>query len=542
MSPLYLYNGQLLIENGALASSIDCCCSGCCCINGYLDPTTRTRAVCEQCEDVYDCYEYQSQTCRYAERTCTYPEPDENGQCPEGSQPTFWGGCEQCSPCPEGYTLDPFFGPYCVQCDPCPEGFEPDGFGGCSRVTAVSDCETCPGYCSYVSTNGLCGSFSADCKGGCLYNCCFCEGQCQQRTYIDCLQCGGYPSAVAVDPYCSGCSADTDCCNIAPCDEECEWPEQISVTISGMPEGYVYRFQSGGNGMPLPPGTSSDLVFRASGPVSGPACTSTSNLPKNGTYVLDRVSANCNLVEYVGVAEGFAGVLCSGQDEPTFDPVADVIVVRLGRFTCGGTGIGFSAAFGSGAHAVVTQYDHTTGAITAVQLCKSGSGYATQVDGVVRVAQVDVSVYSFHGGGGAVLQATVDSDPDSATFGQITALTIINGGTGYGIGGWSVVADYTTGYGSMRLLPGEDLTQFGGVLCAGQDLSNAEEPASVRVSKEKCGVDLLRKSFSAMFTTDNVFPGAVSAADGIDYSLGRTLGTDACIALKVIGITWEISG
>ena len=28
MSPLYLYNGQLLIENGALASSINCCCSG----------------------------------------------------------------------------------------------------------------------------------------------------------------------------------------------------------------------------------------------------------------------------------------------------------------------------------------------------------------------------------------------------------------------------------------------------------------------------------------------------------------------------------
>jgi hypothetical protein len=31
MSPLYSYNGKLLIENDALASSINCCCGGSCC-------------------------------------------------------------------------------------------------------------------------------------------------------------------------------------------------------------------------------------------------------------------------------------------------------------------------------------------------------------------------------------------------------------------------------------------------------------------------------------------------------------------------------
>lgn len=44
MSPLYLYNGNLLLDNGALASNISCCCSG--------EPPTETAIPCaDQCSD-----------------------------------------------------------------------------------------------------------------------------------------------------------------------------------------------------------------------------------------------------------------------------------------------------------------------------------------------------------------------------------------------------------------------------------------------------------------------------------------------------------
>lgn len=540
--------GALRLVGGALGTGQACCCTpgGCCCVNGYVTTEYPTEASCEQCDEVYSCYEYQAQDCSYVYPNCTYADPDENWQCPAGFTLNFFGQCEQCEPCPPGYTLDPYYGA-CAQCTPCPEGFVADGYGGCSRTTTVSDCEDCEGYCTYVETIGPCGSFSADCKGDCLYDCCFCDGQCQQRTYLDCLQCGGHPKRIVpiVDagfgqmlpgPCMAGaCSENEDCCNIAPCDEECEWPEQITVEISGMPAGYSYRFQNAGSGFPLPPGTEDDLVYRIVGGGSGIGATFTNSLPKDGSYVLDRVSASCNLVEYAGVAPAWACAQVSGS-EGSCEDTQEGIAVRLTRVTCGGTALGFSATFGTGAHAVVTSYDHATGAISGVRVCEGGGGYATGSAGSVQVASVSVTVYSTHGGSGATLDAVIDDDPSSGTFGQITGLVITNGGSGYGIGGWTISGEY----GGIGLLAGIDLSPGFAACQIGQELSGFEEPASELLSKEKCGVDLLAKSYSARFSAET-FPSAVSAAAGVTYSLGRDPVHNVCDVLEVVGITWSIS-
>lgn len=58
MTPLYLYNGALLTENGALAISQDCCCDICClCPDGFLlniTPTTYNATMIFPCSTVSD--------------------------------------------------------------------------------------------------------------------------------------------------------------------------------------------------------------------------------------------------------------------------------------------------------------------------------------------------------------------------------------------------------------------------------------------------------------------------------------------------------
>jgi autotransporter-associated beta strand protein len=68
--------------------------------------------------------------------------------------------------------------------------------------------------------------------------------------------------------------------------------------------------------------------------------------------------------------------------------------------------------------------------LTAV-LQHGGSGYAQVVDDVVEVATVTIISLNNLSGTYATLSATIDDDPESETFGQITALTITNPGGGY---------------------------------------------------------------------------------------------------------------
>jgi autotransporter-associated beta strand protein len=67
----------------------------------------------------------------------------------------------------------------------------------------------------------------------------------------------------------------------------------------------------------------------------------------------------------------------------------------------------------------------------AAVLQHGGSGYARVVDEVVEVATVTIISLNNLSGTYATLSATIDDDPESETFGQITALTIDNPGGGY---------------------------------------------------------------------------------------------------------------
>lgn len=515
-----------------------CAPSGCCCVNGVQAPEHTTKAACEQCEEVNTCTEYQPQDCNYVPQDCTYADQDENGQCPEGFTQTPWGSCEQCDPCPEGYTPDPFFGG-CTQCDPCPEGWTPDGFGGCSRVTTVGNCEACQGTCEYVETLGPCGSFAADCQqAGCTYDCCYCDKPCDAQQYLECIKRGGVPQQSLTGCWPNPC-ASNNCCPATQCDEECEWPDQITLTLGGVPDGYMYRYQNGGSGMPVPPGIGNDVVFRVVGTNAGIACTAVFAFPENGAIVLDKVpgTGTCNGAQWIGWLEYETGNQCSGGG-PSYATEGDAVVVTLSRQPYAGTTLAIQTppgGFGGGATAVVTSFNSATGAITGVQLCSGGAGYAQFVGGVVQVSTPTVTVLSTTGGQGAVIVADVDDDPNSPTFGKVVSLTIQNGGTGYGVGGWSLT--FAVG-GSFPLFPraGAILAPADGALCAGQNLTAQQQPGSALVGKAKCGSDLLNKTYDAVMQT-TIFPSAVDSANGVNWSLSG----NNCNKLWIVGATCQIS-
>jgi autotransporter-associated beta strand protein len=69
--------------------------------------------------------------------------------------------------------------------------------------------------------------------------------------------------------------------------------------------------------------------------------------------------------------------------------------------------------------------------VADVVLRKGGSGYARVVDDEVEVATVTVTTLRGSGGTSPAISVTIDEDPDSETFGQITDLTIDTPGSGY---------------------------------------------------------------------------------------------------------------
>ena len=68
----------------------------------------------------------------------------------------------------------------------------------------------------------------------------------------------------------------------------------------------------------------------------------------------------------------------------------------------------------------------------AAVLQHGGAGYARVVDDVVEVATVTVISLNSSSGTSATMSATIDDDPESETFGAITALTVDSPGSGYG--------------------------------------------------------------------------------------------------------------
>jgi len=74
-----------------------------------------------------------------------------------------------------------------------------------------------------------------------------------------------------------------------------------------------------------------------------------------------------------------------------------------------------------------------TDVIEEVTVCTGGKYYREDAaePAIVSPVTVTVTVFAPCQGAGAEIEATVDDDPNSGTFGQITALTIDDGGAGY---------------------------------------------------------------------------------------------------------------
>lgn len=135
-----------------------------------------------------------------------------------------------------------------------------------------------------------------------------------------------------------------------------------------------------------------------------------------------------------------------------------------------------------------TTFAGSGGAVTAVNVTEPGSYYAddgipvsvTVVDGggyyapdpeaPPCAADIDILVPEGCGGSGAQISATVDTDLESPTYGQITALTIDEGGDDYLIWEWACLP--MTGFNDAPyvLTLGGDCTYTGG--CSGSGAGN----------------------------------------------------------------------
>ena len=509
MTTLRTKDGKVLTQDGK-PSAGDCCC-GCCCVEGAPAPQYGSKQKCEQCDKVYDCSEYQSVNCTYeprpvdyADRPVEYVDADEFGNCPEGFNPTgdgrcekfgdcpdgFWlnweGRCEKVGPCPEGFVeWDQYT---CQKCDPCPEGFTPGWGEGCYKQTTVSDCADCKGDCYYRETLGPCGSFGSDCqRAGCLVDCCMPGGACQLYTREECLRRGGQPQGVTMCA--TPCSLPPEnCYPPAACDETCEWPASITVSLDGTPKGWGWVRQ--GSGWPAKPdGAGEDVVYRVVGTAVGPPCFNSWSLPE-GEAVLDRQEGfGCGGVTYRGAFPVAVAQGCSGEVNQSMG--AAEASVTLFRTPWSGAAISIETGK---ATAVATKFG-ADGSITEVKVCSAGSGYTSPPP---------VRVFS-SSGTGAKLTAKIED-------GRVVEITVDDGGKGYGPGGWRAEVSIG-GFVAMASLGG--LNNFPGGPCGGKQLEFP--PGDALEGGAKCGLDLLRKGYDVAYRT-RIFP-YEAAVNGFDFMM-----------------------
>lgn len=127
-------------------------------------------------------------------------------------------------------------------------------------------------------------------------------------------------------------------------------------------------------------------------------------------------------------------------------------------------------------------YYKSTGVVEAITLWEGGAYYKEESTGASEVDTPQVTISS-NVGEGAAAAAVIDGTLGSPTFGQITAINVTNGGTGYGSGGsrWRATIQYN-----------------GEIFHAG---------VADRVSANPCPSDLLSKSYAMSFSVSSL-PGA----------------------------------
>lgn len=134
------------------------------------------------------------------------------------------------------------------------------------------------------------------------------------------------------------------------------------------------------------------------------------------------------------------------------------------------------------------RYYETTGAVNRVDVIQGGSYHENYHTGEVD-ADSPAVLFSSNSGQGATATATVDTSLTSPTFGQVTAVSVTAGGTGY----------RSSGYGWKATISVQSLIHRGGAeLC--QELSRYIVDESERVALADCPNDLLNRSYKMAYS------------------------------------------
>ena len=178
------------------------------------------------------------------------------------------------------------------------------------------------------------------------------------------------------------------------------------------------------------------------------------------------------------------------------------------------------------------EYYKTDGSIASVVVNDGGEYYQEQQTGNAVVDTVVVSVIS-NTGYDADIDVVIDDDLNSATFGEITALTINDGGEKYAQQEDAWVLNFGTSISPLAGATGLALSPQE-VLCEGADQGGSVQPAAGRsalVSEDPCAETLLSKTYDAFFRTE-IFPNFLA---GMPNNAGHSLsGQFFCTTLRVV--------
>lgn len=123
------------------------------------------------------------------------------------------------------------------------------------------------------------------------------------------------------------------------------------------------------------------------------------------------------------------------QDGCGFDywRVASVAVTAAGSGYSNGDPVVFAAASGDTESITASGYLEADGdgAVTAVVVTTQGKYYREDSSAPAYIENVSVTVIGGGGGSGADIAVTIDDDPESPTFGEVTGLAVDDGGSGY---------------------------------------------------------------------------------------------------------------
>jgi hypothetical protein len=178
------------------------------------------------------------------------------------------------------------------------------------------------------------------------------------------------------------------------------------------------------------------------------------------------------------------------------------------------------------------EFYKTDGSIAAVVVTDGGEYYEDQQTNNVIVEDVQVVVLS-NTGEDAEIEAVIDDDPNSGTFGQIVDLVVIEGGKNYAQMEDTWVLNFGTSIQPLSRDGGVGLA--GQTLCDGADQESKSQPKASRavlLSLDECAETLLDKTYDAVFET-TIFPNWLSNMPAeAEYSLIAQFGF--CTILRVL--------